>query len=778
MISLTSEVEPTLLVVGDGFDGASDLIDALTARGIYVEQATVADARQSVVAVAPDLVVLAGDAAGDDLTRVLEELGASPMSSVVPVAVVSEDDELSARLAAFRHGAAAAVSFSEGAEPVADQLSQLVRAIPERSGESVGKLGEATLPELIDALSEEVRSGILSVYGPEDPGAVLRLALGGGKPLASAVSDFVDRVNDVVLDSESVKFGFEERAPGTVSVLSEPPPPSSRSRSEIAGVRALIASQDPASADALAQTLRGQGAEVQLTDFSPIESRVERLSHFDPMVLLIGEKDLSRDGYDFLRRLFADHRLRWASLLVVRWGEVWPDESEPARLEGLVGSIAALTEPDHSAEQRARASTSFDLRLESIGGARLLRALARVHKPLALELTGRRALVRMSLQDGAVVSCDGKFGDVPDQVLSGAPALAAFLVLRSGRVRVAATAPAPASAPPEMALGRVDELLSQLGTEAPIAPSLFPRAITDAIPPPETSEALEQPPEMAADRTWWMRGFSVAGIGVPNWSLVALVALGATAFGVATLRGSPPSTAPAAAAQADSTPAVAATPSSSDTRPAAPDSVLERARRGEALALSELEQLPPGKRTAEQALALSEGWFAKKRTELDALAAQLEHDPSQLDRRDVRRKLIGFSRDASMSLATLRVIAKQKRPIAVDLLYEVWTGTPGRTEATRLAEALVYTAEVRAQASPALSVVLDLRQETDCAKMQAVLERAAEHGDRRSLRPSAKLTLRGGCGEDKTQDCFPCLRKGEELRKTINAVKGRPAPEF
>ncbi len=766
MISLTSEIEPTLLVVGDGFDGERELIDALTERGVYVERTSMTDAQQSVVTVAPDLVVLTGDAAGEALTKVLEDLGASPMSSVVPVAVLSEDDELSPRLAAFRHGAAAAVSFAQGAAGAADQLSELVRAIPERSGESEGKLGEATLPELIDALSEEVRSGILSVYGPADPDSVLRLALGGGKPLASAVSDFVERVNDVVLDSESVKFGFEERAPGTVGVLSEPPPPSSRSRSEIAGVRALIASQDPASADALAQTLRGQGAEVQLTDFAPSESRIERLSHFDPMVLLIGEKDLSQDGYEFLRQLFADHRLRWASLLVVRWGEVWPDESEPARLEGLVGSIAALTEPDHSAEQRATAGERFDLRLESIGGARLLRALARSGKPLALELTGRRALVRMSLSDGAVVSCDGKFGDDPSQVLSGLPALSAFLVLRSGRIRVASTEVAAG----EEVLGQVGTVLEQLGSDAPIAPSLFPRAITDAIPPPAASRvAVEPKADAAGAPVGWKRG---------GWVALALLGIGAVVALVVTLRSTQPTAAPAAA---ESAPAVTAAAANSEAPQAAPvedESLLGRARRGDPKALAELEGLAPEKRSAEQALALSQGWFAKKRGELDALAEQLEKNPSSLEQREVQNTLLEFSRDASMSLATLRVIAKQKHAVAVDLLYEVWTGTRGRTEATRLAEALVYTAEVRSHASPALSVVLDLRQETDCAKMQAVLKRAAEHGDRRSLRPLAQLTLRRGCGEGKTQDCFPCLRKDEELRKTINAVKGRPGPAF
>ena len=44
-----------------------------------------------------------------------------------------------------------------------------------------------------------------------------------------------------------------------------------------------------------------------------------------PEVLLIGEAQVKGQGYELLRRMRRDTRLRWVSLLVVRWDEIWSD---------------------------------------------------------------------------------------------------------------------------------------------------------------------------------------------------------------------------------------------------------------------------------------------------------------------------------------------------------------------------------------------------------------------------------------------------------------------
>jgi hypothetical protein len=124
-------------------------------------------------------------------------------------------------------------------------------------------------------------------------------------------------------------------------------------------------------------------------------------------------------------------------------------------------------------------------------------------------------------------------------------------------------------------------------------------------------------------------------------------------------------------------------------------------------------------------------------------------------------------------------LAKVQTPLALDLIYEAWTATKERSQATELARRLLYSADLRSKASPALAVALDLRAASTCEDYRSVLPRALTDGDRRSLVPLAKLVSRRGCGSNKTSDCFACLRgPGDDLAATINAVKARRPPSL
>jgi hypothetical protein len=111
-------------------------------------------------------------------------------------------------------------------------------------------------------------------------------------------------------------------------------------------------------------------------------------------------------------------------------------------------------------------------------------------------------------------------------------------------------------------------------------------------------------------------------------------------------------------------------------------------------------------------------------------------------------------------------------------LYEVWTGTPVRNDATELARQLVYSADVRSKASPSLAVALELRSAEKCEQFQAALPHALKDGDRRVLHLLTKQVAKRGCGPKKADDCYACLREGDELTATINAVKSRRPPTF
>jgi hypothetical protein len=101
-----------------------------------------------------------------------------------------------------------------------------------------------------------------------------------------------------------------------------------------------------------------------------------------------------------------------------------------------------------------------------------------------------------------------------------------------------------------------------------------------------------------------------------------------------------------------------------------------------------------------------------------------------------------------------------------------------RNSATELARSLVFSKEVRAKASPELSVALDLRIAETCEQNRELLPKVVEHGDRRSLALLAKLGRKFGCGPNKRLDCYPCLRETPSaVEDAMTAVKKRREPK-
>ena len=132
--------------------------------------------------------------------------------------------------------------------------------------------------------------------------------------------------------------------------------------------------------------------------------------------------------------------------------------------------------------------------------------------------------------------------------------------------------------------------------------------------------------------------------------------------------------------------------------------------------------------------------------------------------------------DPETARDALAAMANVPGPIGADLIYEVWTATASRTTATDLARSLIYSKEVRAKASKSLAVALDLRDADTCEKNRDLLERATGDGDHRAFHLLNKLTRKYGCGPNKRQDCYACLRDGKDLDATLKIVKTRREP--
>lgn len=488
--------QPTILVVGADETFLPALRVSLASHLVYVENASVQNAVESVVVTAPDLVLLVGEAARDSGREVLTKLTASPVSSVVPVAVLGDETALDARLRAFRHGAVAVIPRSASVDAIATQVAELAREIPERGGDALGVVGEATLAEFVDTLGRELRSGILSVQ-PDESDSPVRLVLGGGRPLAAFIDDFVRRVRRHVVHAEPLQYEFDDRAGGTVQLLSNEtrdsePPPSSIDR-----LRILLADDDVARADVVAQELRARGATVVVSDFEPDASQFARLRQLDPQVLVLGESHLEDKGYALLRRMKADTRLRWTSLLVVRWREIWENPLSVPAIDRLRGALGALSESDRGLIDRTTFGDPFDFRLEVTGPSRCLRALADSGRALRVTVFNRRVTIAVDVCQGILVGAVAE--TTSGEQWEGAASIAALLVLSSGRVHVE-----PVQQPATTNLMTTVDVAFSLAEKEPlpIEPSI-PAETAESIPSVQAPAAAALPsgtaPSYASD---------------------------------------------------------------------------------------------------------------------------------------------------------------------------------------------------------------------------------------------------------------------------------------
>lgn len=468
-----------MLLVGASEGLVSALEPPMTRRRVYIEQCDTNDATDAVVAAAPDLVVLCGDAAGDAGQHILKALSSSPQTSVVPVAILDDNAELETRLRAFRHGAAAVIPRSASMDQIAERIATLAREIPERDSESLGDVGEATLEELVNALGKELRSGILSVRSADgSESEAIRLVLSGGRTLSDTIDEFVQSVREHVVTAEPLKYEFDERAGGTISLVGADDVVPPEMRADMTGLRIILADDDTARADAVTRELRAHDVEVVVTDLNPTDVRFHRLRGVDAAILLIGEQQAKGPGYELMRRMRRDTRLRWASLLVIRWEEVFAESAAVPAVDRILGTLAALAEPEHALHERANAEVPFDTRLEITGPARLLRALVDSGKSLRFSLQNPRVRVTVDVSDGLVVGAMGE--TVADhRELSGPEALAAMMVVSSGRVHIIPTEqPAVANimATSDVALNMAD------AEPPPIVPSMPVAAPAEARP--------------------------------------------------------------------------------------------------------------------------------------------------------------------------------------------------------------------------------------------------------------------------------------------------------
>lgn len=304
-------------------------------------------------------------------------------------------------------------------------------------------------------------------------------------------------------------------------------------------------------------------------------------------------------------------------------------------------------------------------------------------------------------------------------------------------------------------------------------------------PPSSRAPALEELPTLQEALAQRVRVGQGAG---PLWGFAVIaVALGLGAMALFSgscsallARGTAPQAAPTGAKGASSALASAAPPSSTPSpapeppapRPAQPEPGLDES------ALQAVEARPPRQRSVDDVLALGGARAAAKRRAVGDDAAKASQNQLYAGSPELSAKLKTAALDPDTIREALGAMAKLPSATGADLLYSIWTTRKKNDPAALLAEALLTTDEVRKKASPALLVVLDLRAAESCDSVKDALTRALEHGDRRVVPLLGRFSQKKGCGDDKRDDCWACLREGEELKAAAKSVATRAPPKL
>jgi serine/threonine-protein kinase len=193
--------------------------------------------------------------------------------------------------------------------------------------------------------------------------------------------------------------------------------------------------------------------------------------------------------------------------------------------------------------------------------------------------------------------------------------------------------------------------------------------------------------------------------------------------------------------------------------------------------LSAIEKTSPDRADVHMGLERAYTGVHNGREAVREAALWLAVDPNAAaDRKleeDVRNAaLLKETQDAAFEL-----LESKMGTLGVDILYDIAYGTSGRSypQAAGRAKKSMATSEVRDRASPALGVLLELREAKGCEAKRGLLERVRDQGDARVLPLLQQYQATRGCGFLGASDCYSCMRKDDQLAGAVSAVQERAA---
>ena len=424
-------------------------------------------------------------------------------TDVLPVAVVSNDAVLKDEARDFRSGAVAIVPRGAGADSIARRLVELSEEIPRRPGVVAGALSESNLPELLALVSDETKTGILSIRSPKGVVEGMPVVVETVRPAPERKQEIIDLLTEAVADHEALEYEFHETTGGRLSLLPSASATDEVDLTHLFGARVVVLDSDQLRAEKLANLLISRGVQIAAADFST--AVLPRIREVDPQVVVLDSSAVGGEGVDFVRAMRKDPQLRWASMLVVRWEDFWPEstsESSPD-LAQLAGRLLPLIDQDAEHARRAEDEVDFDTRLELIGPGRLLRALGSVPGVRRLSINGQQRSIQVDVADNSILAAYATLQEGTKQTLQGMPALLALWGLSSGRVSVREQdLPSVANImmPVDEALGLVSHQLGFAGGGIEVDAATIPpeksasEAFETDVPAPQLDDARTMAP--------------------------------------------------------------------------------------------------------------------------------------------------------------------------------------------------------------------------------------------------------------------------------------------
>jgi len=160
---------------------------------------------------------------------------------------------------------------------------------------------------------------------------------------------------------------------------------------------------------------------------------------------------------------------------------------------------------------------------------------------------------------------------------------------------------------------------------------------------------------------------------------------------------------------------------------------------------------------------------------VEAARRALELDPLLNENKSIRGALFRAAQSGKATSAAFRLLEGPMGSEGADIIYDISVKVGVKPRIRTQANQFLLSDSVRAVASPALLLLIDLTraQSQDCAAVLAVVERAALLGDHRAIARLHELEAKTGCGAKQSEDCYPCLRTGGHLAFAIETIQKR-----